>query len=232
MSIKYYLQPNHITPDPNDQTARVQPNNTLGVDEIVKRIVKRGTTLTETDVRAVLGLSFEEIADAVSEGNNVNLPLLNIRPSIQGIFNDVNDSYDASRHTVRASLSAGLLLGEKMKTASVEKMGSSIVSPDIVDFLDVRTSTHSQASKGGIGVIIGSELKFNTANVAEGIFFVNVATNAETKVTEVAQRTEGKLMFMIPSTLVAGTYYVEVRKAYTSSNSIRSDAFETNLTVV
>jgi hypothetical protein len=39
-------------------------------------------------------------------------------------------------------------------------------------------------------------------------------------------------MFMIPSTLVAGTYYVEVRKAYTSSNSIRSDAFETNLTVV
>jgi hypothetical protein len=81
-------------------------------------------------------------------------------------------------------------------------------------------------------VIIGSELKFNTANVAEGIFFVNVATNAETKVTEVAQRTEGKLMFMIPSTLVAGTYYVEVRKAYTSSNSIRSDAFETNLTVV
>jgi len=232
MSIKYYLQPNYVTPDPNDQTARVQPNNTLGVDEIVKRIVKRGTTLTETDVRAVMRLSFEEIADAVSEGNNVNLSLLNIRPSIQGVFTDVNDGYDASRHTIRASVSAGLLLGEKMKNASVEKMGSSILSPEVVDFLDVRTSTHTQASKGGIAVITGSELKFNPASVAEGIFFVNVATNAETKVTEIAQRTEGKLMFMIPNTLAAGTYYVEVRKAYTSSNSIRSDAFETNLTVV
>jgi nucleoid DNA-binding protein len=232
MSIKYYLQPNPITPDPNDQKARVQPNATLGIDEIVKRIVKRGTTLTETDVRAVLRLSFDEIADAVAEGNNVNLSLVNIKPSVQGVFDSVNDSFDDSRHTVRASVSAGIGLQQKMGTASVEKMGSSIVSPDIVDFNDVRTNSHTQASKGGIGVITGSELKFNPANATEGIFFVNNATNAETKVTEVAQRTEGKLMFMIPSTLVAGSYFVEVRKAYTNANSIRSDAFETNLTVV
>jgi len=226
------LQPNPITPDPNDQKARVQPNATLGIDEIVKRIVKRGTTLTETDVRAVLRLSFDEIADAVAEGNNVNLSLVNIKPSVQGVFDSVNDSFDDSRHTVRASVSAGIGLQQKMGTASVEKMGSSIVSPDIVDFNDVRTNSHTQASKGGIGVITGSELKFNPANATEGIFFVNNATNAETKVTEVAQRTEGKLMFMIPSTLVAGSYFVEVRKAYTNANSIRSDAFETNLTVV
>jgi hypothetical protein len=232
MSIRYYLQPNPITPDPNDQKARVQPNSTLGIDDIVKRIVKRGTTLTETDVRAVLRLSFDEIADAVAEGNNVNLPLVNIKPSIQGVFANVNDSYDDSRHTIRASVSAGIGLQQKMGTATVEKIGSSIVSPDIVDFSDVRTNTHTQASKNGIGIITGSELKFNPANAEEGIFFVNNATNAETKVTEVALRTEGKLMFMIPNTLVAGSYYVEVRKAYTSSNAIRSDAFEQNLTVV
>lgn len=96
----------------------------------------------------------------------------------------------------------------------------------------MRTSTHTKASKGGIGIITGNELKFNPANAAEGIFFVTIATNAETKVTGIAQRTEAKLMFMIPSILVAGTYYVEVRKAYTNANSIRSDAFEQNLTVV
>ena len=232
MSIKYYLQPNPITPDPNDQKARVQPNATLGIDEIVKRIVKRGTTLTKTDVRALLRLSFDEIADAVAEGNNVNLSLVNIKPSVQGVFDNVNDSFDDSRHTVRASVSAGIGLQQKMGTASVEKMGSSIVSPDIVDFNDVRTNSHTQASKGGIGVITGSELKYNPANAAEGIFFVNNATNAETKVTEVAQRTEGKLMFMIPSTLVACKLYCEVPKAFPNANRVRSDAFETNLTVV
>lgn len=232
MNVKYYLQPNHITPDPNDQTARVATNNVLGIDDLVRRIVKRGTTLTETDIRAVLRLSFEEAADCIAEGNAINLPLVNIRPSIQGVFTDINDSFDASRHTLRASVTAGVLLNEKMKTATVEKMTTSIVSPDIIDFTDVKTNTHTQATKGNIAVITGSELKFNPANAAEGIFFVNIATNAETKVTDIAQRTEGKLMFLIPATLTAGTYYVEVRKAYTNANSIRSDAFETNLTVV
>jgi len=52
MAIKYYLQPNPITPDPTDQKSRVPANATLGFDEIVKRIVKRGTALTETEVRA------------------------------------------------------------------------------------------------------------------------------------------------------------------------------------
>ncbi len=232
MSIKYYLKPNYISSNPNDQAARVQAKNTFGIDEIVKRIVKRGTTLTETDIRAVLLLAFEEIADAVSEGNNIVLPLFNIRPTIQGIFTDMNDSFDASRHRMKASLTAGFILNKKMKSATVEKIATSIISPDIIDFTDVRTNTHNQASKGGIAIITGSELKYNPTNADEGIYFLNTATNAETKATEIAQRTESKLMFMIPDTLVAGIYYVEVRKAYTNAKSIRSDAYETNLIVV
>lgn len=231
MTIKYYLQPNPITPDPNDQKARVQPNNTLNFDDIIARCVKRGTTLTETDLRAAVRLYLSETGDAVAEGNNVTLPLVNLRPSITGTFNDVNDSFDSSRHTVKASCSAGIDLVQKMQTASVEKITGTVLSPDIVDFTDVKTNNHTQASKGNIGVITGSQLKFNPANAAEGIFFVNVATNAETKVADIAQRTEGKLMFLIPTSLTAGTYYVEVRRAYTNANSIRSDAFEQNLTV-
>lgn len=232
MAIKYYLQPNPITPNPNDQKARVQAIAILLFQDIIKRCVKRGTTLTETDLSAALKLVMNEVADAVAEGYNVNLGLVNIKPSIQGVFTDVNDSFDSSRHTVRASLSAGIDLAHRMAAASVEKITGSVLSPDIIDFLDVRTNTHTQVSKGAIGIITGTELKFNEANVTEGIFFVNKATNAETKVTEIAQRTEGKLMFMIPDTLVAGSYHVEVRKAYTSNNAIRSDAFEQNLTVV
>ena len=231
MSIKYYLQPNPITPDPNDQKARVQAIATLVFEDIIKRCIKRGTTLTETDVNAGVRLFMNEVADAVAEGYNVNLPLVNIKPSILGVFLNVNDSFDSSRHLIKASLSAGVDLQLRMLTASVEKIVGTVLSPDIVDFTDVRTNTHTQASKGGIGIITGSELKFNPDNAAEGIYFVNTANNAETKVTEVAQRTDGKLMFMIPDTLVAGTYYVEVRRAYTSAGTIRSDAFEQNLTV-
>lgn len=232
MSIKYYLQPNPITPDPNDQKARVQPINTLAFDDIIARCVKRGTTLTETDLRAAVRLFMSETVDAVAEGNNVNLALVNLKPSIAGIFTDVNDSYDSSRHTIKASCSAGIDLAQKMLKTSVEKTTGSVLSPDIVDFNDINTNSNTQASKGNIGVLVGSQLKFNAANPAEGVFFVNLATNAETKATNIAQRTEGKLMFLIPASLAAGSYYIEVRRAYTNANRLRSDAYEQNLTVV
>lgn len=231
MPIKYYLQPNPITPDPNNQMARVLPTAILTINDIIKRVLKRGTTVTEADATAVLLLAFEEMSDAVAEGNHVNTDLVNLRPSIQGVFANVSDSYDSGRHTLRASVSAGLQLSTKVSQSRVEKTDGSIISPDIIDFTDVRTSTSTQASLGGIGTISGSELKFNPANAAEGIFFINTATNAETKATEIAQRTEGKLMFSIPAALVAGTYRLEVRRAYTNAATIRSDAYDQLITV-
>ncbi|CAF4980252.1 unnamed protein product, partial [Rotaria sp. Silwood1] len=52
-------------------------------------------------------------------------------------------------------------------------MGSSIVSPDIVDFTDVRTSTHTQASKGGIGIITEAKAQcFKEAFASKGYFTI------------------------------------------------------------
>jgi hypothetical protein len=232
MAIKYYLQSNPITPDPNDQSARVQATGVLNNVDIIKRMLKRGTTVTEADAQAVVTLYMQEMIDAISEGYSVNTDLVNVRPSIQGVFTSVNDNFDKSRHTVRASITAGSTLFDKMLAANVEKIQSTIVSPDIIDFKDIKTNSSTQASKGGIGVITGSELKFNAGNIAEGIFFVENTTNTETKVTEIAQKTEGKLMFIIPASLAAGTYKIEVRKAYTAAKTIRLDAFDNLLTVV
>lgn len=232
MAIKYYLQPNPITPDPNDQSARVQATGVLSIADIIKRMLKRGTTITETDATAVILLFMQEMIDAVTEGYSVNTDLVNIRPSIQGVFTNVNDSFDASRHTIRASVTAGNILFTKMLAASVEKVKTSVISPSIVEFIDNRTNTNTQATKGSIGTIIGSELKYDAQNPLEGIFFINNATSTETKVTDIATRTEGKLLFVIPASLVAGTYKLEVRKAYTAVKAIRSDVFTNLLTVV
>jgi len=231
MAIKYYLQPNPITPDPNDQSARVQATGVLTTADIIKRILKRGTTVTEADANAAILLYNHEIMDAVAEGYSVNTDIANIRPSIQGVFANVNDSFDASRHTVRASITAGNALFTKMLAASVEKVKSSVISPSIVEFIDNRTNTNTQATKGSIGTITGSELKYDPTNALEGIFFINEATSTETKVTDVATRTEGKLLFVIPASLAAGTYKLEVRKAYTAAKAIRSDVFTNLLTI-
>ncbi len=224
MPIKYYLQPNPITPDPNDQSARVQPITALSQEDIITAMSRRGTGVTETDMRAVLNLFFDVVTDQVADGNNVNLPLVNIRPSITGIFTSVTDSFDQSRHTKRATLSAGLLLTQKMQRASVEKVLQSLPAPVLLEFLDVNSGlANSKLTPGGIGTIVGEELKFNPANEAEGIFFVDNNGKAA-RVSVIATRTEGKLLFSVPTDLKAGNYNLEVRRAYKAVNTLRNGA--------
>ncbi|MGV8138552.1 MAG: DNA-binding domain-containing protein [Mangrovibacterium sp.] len=90
--IKYFLQPNPITTDPNDQSARIMSNATLNLQDIVTLATKRGTSLTETDLTAAANLLFDVITDEVANGNNITLALVNIRPSIKGVFTSAADS--------------------------------------------------------------------------------------------------------------------------------------------
>lgn len=216
MAIKYYLQNNPITPDPNDCSARVVANQTLSVDNIISEMMRRGSTITEADCEAVLKVLFEVITDEIAEGNSVNLPLVNIRPAVNGVFTSATDSFDPSRHIKKATLSSGILLTQKMNNAKVEKILQPLASPALVEYTDINSqTTNSILTAGGIGQIVGEELKFNPNNAAEGIFFI-AASGTATKVTIMASRTEGKLVFSIPA-LVAGTYTLEVRKGYGSS---------------
>jgi hypothetical protein len=231
MPIKYYLQPNPITPDPNDQSARVLPNASLSLNDIISKMMKRGTTVTEADARAVLNLFFEVVCDELVEGNFVNLPLANIRVGISGVFTSVTDDFDASRHAIRATLSPGLLLNEKMRAARPEKILQPMPSPVILEFLNLNTNTvNSVLTPGGIGQIIGEELKFNPDNLQDGVFFIK-SDGSETKATVFATRTLGKLVFNIPTALTAGNYTLEVRRAYTKDNVIRKGTLPEVLTV-
>lgn len=233
MPIKYYLQANPITPDPNDQSARVAANTSLDLEALIAKMLKRGSTITEADINAVLKVFFEVASDEVADGNNLNLPLVNIRPGISGIFTNATDSFDPSRHTKKASLSPGLLLTQKMEAATVEKITQPIPTPTLIEFTDVNTqTTNSKLTPGGIGQIIGEELKFNTANAVEGIFFVSVTNGTATKVTVLASRTEGKLMFSIPASLVADNYTLEVRRGYGAAATLRTGTLADLLQVV
>ena len=232
MSIKYYLQPNPITPDPNDQSARVISNQIHDVDSITREMLKRGSTITEADVRAVLKVFFDVVTDEVAEGNNVNLPLVNIKPGINGVFTNATDSFDPSRHIKKANVSSGILLTQKLNVAKVEKVTQATAAPALIQFTDVNTqNTNSILTPGGIAQVVGEELKYNPANAAEGIYFVAIDGTA-TKVDVIASRTEGKLVFSIPGTLVTGSYTLEVRKGYGTTNIVvRSGSLQDGLQV-
>ncbi len=230
--IRYYLQPNYISTDPNDQVARIVANNVFDTEAIIKLMLLRGTTLTETDIRAVVYLLCDVTCRAVADGNNVNLPIGNIRPGIIGIFNSATDSFDGSRHTKKATLSAGALLWEYMEKATVEKVLQPPASPALLEYFDVNTQlANARLTPGGIGQLAGDELKFNPANAAEGIFIIN-STGTATQASIIASRTEGKLVFSVPTGLAAGNYTLEVRRGYGNAASIRTGTLNEVLQVV
>jgi hypothetical protein len=233
MAITYYLQPNPVTPDPNDQSARVISNQVHDVESITKEMLRRGSTITEADIRAVLKVFFEVVSDEIIEGNNVNLPIANFRPGIGGVFNSATDSFDPSRHIIKASVSVGVLLNDKLKFATVEKVTQPIAAPALIEFTDVNTQTlNSILTPGGIAQLVGEELKFNPSNALEGIYFV-AADGIATKVTVIASRTEGKLVFSIPSSLSVGSFSLEVRKGYGGEGTmLRTGSLQEQLQVL
>jgi hypothetical protein len=231
MPITYYLQPNPVTPDPNDQSARIMPNTVLSLDDVISKMTKRGTLVTETDAKAVLNLFFDVVTDEVADGNFVNLPLANIRSGISGVFDSATDTFDSSRHLVRATLSSGLLLTEKLQNPKVEKTLQPMPSPVLLEFMNINTNTtNSLITPGGIGQLVGEELKFNPQNAAEGVFFVR-PDGTEVRATVFATRTLGKLIFNLPTTLTTGNYTIEVRRAYTKDNLIRKGTLQETLRV-
>ena len=122
MSIRYYLQPNPVTPDPNDQSAHVVTNDNLTIADLAAELVKRGTCTSKAQGSAVISDLFELIAEEVADGYAVNTPLFTARPGINGVFTDPTDTFDPARHTIVGNLQSGPLLREKLAAASPQKI--------------------------------------------------------------------------------------------------------------
>lgn len=230
MPVRFYLQPNPVTSNPHDQYARVSVNQTFTQDDIVKQAILRGTTLTETDLRAAMNLVFTVVADAVANGNAVLLPLVNIRPSISGNFKDISDSFDSKRHSKGAAVSTGMLLNRKMQEAAMEKIGRRQPMPALLAFKDVSSGSINQLiTGGGIAQLAGSGLKFDQANGDEGVFLLHTLSQTLTKITILATLTDTRLIFKIPENLATGLYLLQVRRAYCNNRQIRIGVLDARL---
>jgi hypothetical protein len=83
---------------------------------------------------------------------------------------------------------------------------------------------------GGMGKIEGHRLKFDPTDAAQGIFFI-AADGTETQVAIVGRNKPADLMFMVPDTLTAGEYTLEVRAILPNRTDLRVGALEDPLVV-
>ncbi|NER13502.1 DUF4469 domain-containing protein [Leptobacterium flavescens] len=232
MNIPYYLVDLAIGPEPDHKAGKIQARGSLSERNILDRMVQRGTGISREDMQATLDLFTKVVSDGLAEGWAVNTRLTNYRPGIKGIFNGATDPFDPSRHHFRAALSEGADLKKKMREASGERVTVPLPAPFLIQYTDYGShTTDSILTPDNIGEINGQALKYDAANEEEGIFLVPEASGDAIRVSTVSILTEGRLMFMVPSTLSVGEYIMEVRRGYTNQASIRIGTLHHTLTV-
>lgn len=230
--IPYILLENHLTSDPRDYMARVVSSGTVRLETLVDDIMKRGTTVTRPDILAVLDAYHDVIIDRLLEGQRVSTPTANYGISIEGVFDGVSDEFDPSRHVVDGTLSSGALLRNRIRTRSqLDKHETRIPEPNPAEYMDFASETKdSIVTPGGPGQLNGHRLKFDADDPQQGVFFIASDDN-EAQATMIMQNKPANLMFMVPDTLVAGDYTLEVRAAMSEAGALRSGALRHTLTV-
>ena len=209
--IKYALRENLLTAEPDDYMAQVTDAKAYSLDEIIDRMTRRGTTVTRTDIVAIMQLYADECAAIVEEGGCLNTPLVNTSYSITGVFSGEDDNFDKSHHTLKLNVTPGTLLKEAVKKAKTTKVESSSTDPYITKVSDKVTSSTSEIRAGSVMEILGSRLKFDAADSEQGVFAVSSSDGKAYRCPVVIENKPARVIVLLDASVPAGEFTVEIR---------------------
>ena len=207
--LKYCLRENLLTAKPDDYMAQVTDSQVFTLDDIVDRMVKRGTTVTRTDLAALMQLYTQECTYIVEEGGTLNTPLINTSFSISGVFDGADDSFDGKRHSVNLNINAGTALKEALTKTRAEKVETVSTDPYITAVTDKLNGTTDTIKIGSVMEILGSRLKFDAKDEEQGVFAVSGTKTV--RCASVVENKPARLIVILDPTVKAGDFTLEVR---------------------
>ncbi len=233
----YSLKDNPLTADPNDKLAQLEGVKSYSQDGIIDRMLKRGTSLTKTDMLAALNAFNEEVIYITEEGGTVSTPLFSTSLSISGVFANADDTFDPKRHSLNVNSRTGSALKEAAQKIKLTKVPHTINTPWITGVRDTLASENAECkvSAGNVIELTGAHLKFDNTDTEQGVFFVNDA--GEIRCTKIVDNKDKRTLFVLPLTVAAGEYKLEVRSKVKSKSAdnlkaVRAGTFERFITVV
>lgn len=232
MKLKYGLVSNELTPDPNDQRAVVYVDIVKTLEDIVDEMIGRGSTITKAEAMSTMEEYYRAVAIFLGQGCTVSTPAYNITPVIKGVFEDDDERFNPGKHELYLNIRPNTRLKEAAKNIAVEYVESDGQQPRIKKLYDlVSETTSKQITPGGIAHLKGKLLKFDPADVQQGIFFKNGTQETKADVKTVARNMPGELIFVAPANLKTGTYQVEVRTVLHGSKKLKTAKLEEQIQV-
>ena len=218
--LKYCLRENLLTAKPDDYMAQVTDSQVFTLEDVIDRMVKRGTTVTRTDLAALMQLYTQECTYIVEEGGTLNTSLINTSFSISGVFDGADDSFDGKRHSVNLNINAGTALKDALTKVKASKAETVSTDPFITAVTDKLNGTTDTVKIGSVMEIIGSRLKFDPTDEEQGVFAVSGTTAV--RCASVIENKPARLIVILDATVPAGDFTLEVRTKLTSDGSKKS----------
>lgn len=214
--MKYYLSENRLTDEAN-YVARVLTERTINQDELIEKMLSKRNLVSKTDIVAVLNSYYEEIIESIEEGDNINLPIVNIGYSISGVFNTEEDNFNPDIHKLHVNLNGGKLINEIKEDIPLQKITAPITSTLINNCKDITSqTTNTTITSNGLFELNGVRLKVDGYKEEVGLYFV-AENGTETKVQYIAQNSFKKVIGQAP-TLATGTYKIRIKTQATNNS--------------
>jgi len=120
--LKYALVDNVMATGPYNCVAVVSSPEVKDLNDIIDFMISEGAGLTRPQAMAYFEKLIQTVEYFVGQGHRVVTPLVKVRLSISGVFNDKKDVFDSSRHKLNIRASAGLRLRELPSKIKMEKV--------------------------------------------------------------------------------------------------------------
>ncbi|WGH75383.1 DNA-binding domain-containing protein [Tenacibaculum tangerinum] len=216
--MKYYLTENRLTEETN-YVARVLTTRTINQDELIEKMLSKRNLVSKTDIVAVLNSYYEEIIESIEEGDNINLPLVNIGYSISGVFETEEDSFNADIHKLHVNLNGGKLINEIKESIPLQKITAPLTNTFITNCKDITSkTTNTTITSNGLFELNGVRLKIDGDQEEVGLYFV-APDGTETKVQYLAQNSFKKVIGQAP-VLAAGAYKIRIKTQATNTSGL------------
>lgn len=237
--IKVYLYPNHLTDNPNDLMARVASDKTLEVREICKTAVTRAKLPTTIEaMEHNVNLFLKEMMYLLKDGYAINTGVFTANVQIRGVFNSLSENFNPEKHEIFFRFNQGELLRKEISNLSVEIVGMGDTDTIISCVEDVKTGSVNDLLTPNRNLKIkGGKLKIIGNHEANGIYFVNQATEERIRVedSDIVINNPSELFIVVPA-LPAGSYRLELTTQFSGNTkkilkSPRTTAYHRTLTV-
>ena len=224
-TIKAYLYDNLLTDDPNDFSARVSSERSLNISDICNSATTRGgADISAASMEHAVKLFLKEMGYRLCDGFSVNTGYFTASPSIRGVFNSPTENFNPQKHSVLFQFNQGETLRNELATIAVEILGVAESGAFIGQVTDVKSGTINDLLTPNRNLkISGAKLKIaGEAPHETGVYFVNQATQARTKVDEsdIVTNNPSEVIVVIPA-LTAGSYKVEIVTQYSQGKLLK-----------